>query len=202
MTLANNRNGASQAGLFTPEETGAQTSGKPARGRGSAAQDERDFVDFFMYVLTAPKLAMPGWEDSWRLIDRNGDCLLHRLIHAKEIFAEQQCTEFEAMAYISTATLAAPPSHDWYRIYAWLFCRWRPEQGKEVFREEAGRGLDSNQQEQLARLRQWIYRRQTEHIKAKAKREAALPATGVGAADPPATRGALVQGALFPMSND
>ena len=60
---------------------------------------------------------------------------LQRMVHHKEIFENQECSEFEAMLYISTVTLEHPPNHDWDVIYGWLFKRWSPEQAATIFDE-------------------------------------------------------------------
>lgn len=148
--------------LFEVEPAQAgQPSGPPA------ANESKDFVDQFMYLLTAPYMFYPPWDDIWSYQDRKSDALMHRLIQGQEIWETKQCSEYEAMIYISTATLSAPPSHDWYCIYAWLFRRWRPEQGAEVFDGHDGEKLNANQKEDLARLRSWIFKTQMNHMKAK-----------------------------------
>ena len=151
--------------LFTvePEPPKQETPAPPSR------KDTDQFVDQFMYLLTAPYMFYPPWGDIWTYEDRKNDALMHRLAHGKEIWETQQCTEYEAMVYISTATLSAPPSHDWYCIYAWLFRRWRPEQGAEIFNDREGEKLNVNQEEDLTRLRQWIFSQQMKHMKAKRK---------------------------------
>ena len=148
----------------------------------SFPKDADQFVDQFMYALTAPYMFYPPWDDIWTFQDRKNDALKYRLVHGKEIFETQQCTEYEAMIYISTATLSHPPSHDWFNIYMWLFRRWAtPEQTAEVgidIPEE----LDRGQQEDLTRLRRWIFTRQMEHMKAKRKaagKEEPVPAPEV-----------------------
>ena len=148
---------------FEPESTKQET---PAP---SSAQDSKQFVDQFMYLLTAPYMFYPPWGDIWTYQDRKNDALMHRLVHGKEIFETQQCTEYEAMIYISTATLSAPPSHGWVNIYMWLSRRWAtPEKAAEVginLPEE----LDPQEKEDLVGLRRWIYRQQMAHLKAKHK---------------------------------
>lgn len=125
--------------------------------------DADKFVEQAMYCLTAPTIAWPGWEDL--LKKHQADITLQRLAHGQEVFDTQQCTEFEAMLYLSTASLVAPMARDWAEIYGYLFCRWRPDQAKEVWGEAPQ--LDPNQQEHLVRLRRWIYRHQRLHLKKK-----------------------------------
>ena len=146
----------------SPQETPAPASFKDAK-------DADEFVDQFMYLLTAPYMFYPPWDNVWELNHNKDTAKLERLVHAREIFEAKQCTEFEAMLYISTATLAHPPSHDWFQIYMWLFNRWNPELAKEQDLLPDRPELNVNQQEDLTRLRSWIFRQQMNHMKAKRK---------------------------------
>lgn len=141
-----------------PEEQPAQ------RPRRSQAQDEQLFVDQIMYLLAGSPLGYPGYEDT---LPRKNDITLQRLIHSKEIFVEEMCTEFEAMLYLSTASLSAPMDHDWVAIYMWLFNRWKPEAAEEM--EIGVEVLDRNQVDHLNRFRRWMFRTQMNHMKAKNK---------------------------------
>lgn len=129
-------------------------------------RDQEQFVDQMMYLLTAPNISVPGYEDVWKL--HKDDATLQRLAHHREIFGNKQCTEFEAMIYISTATLIAPPEHDWAAIYFYLFHRWSPEKAKAAGFEP--RELEYPQQDHLSRLRNWIYRTQINHLRQKSGR--------------------------------
>ena len=135
----------------------------------SSPTDADQFVDQFMYLLTAPYMFYPPWDDFWTYQDRKNDALMQRLAHGQEIWDTKECTEYEAMIYISSATLVHPPSHDWFQIYMWLFNRWNPELAKEQDLQPDRPELNVNQREDLARLRQWIFTRQMEHMKAKRK---------------------------------
>jgi hypothetical protein len=131
------------------------------RPRQSGGDGEARFVDQMMYLLTAPHLGWPGWED---LLQRHKDEItMQRLLHHREIFEHQMCTEFEAMLYVSTVTMAHPITHQWAEIYMWLFRRWNPQQAQHIDIEE--RELDQSQVEDLNRLRRWIYNQQVNRIK-------------------------------------
>ena len=78
----------------------------------SFRKDADQFVDQVMYWLTTPYMTWPGWESVYEHNDNRNKALVHRLAYHKEIFETQQCTEFAAMVYVSTATMVAPPSHD------------------------------------------------------------------------------------------
>lgn len=131
------------------------------RPRRSPQQEEARFVEQMMYLLTAPQLSWPGWED---LLQRHKDQItMQRLMHHREVFEQQMCTEFEAMLYVSTVTMAHPITHQWAEIYMWLFRRWNPQQARDIDIEE--RDLDQSQVEDLNRLRRWIYNQQMNRIK-------------------------------------
>jgi hypothetical protein len=142
-----------------PEGEPRQPARRPPSFAGTAEQ--------FIYLTSGPRLSWPGWEDT--LERHNHEITLRRLAHAREIFEEEMCTEFEAMLYVSTASLAHPLSHDWVAIYGWLFSRWNPEASQEIWGQ--ARELDPNQLEELNRLRRWIFHRQMNHLKAS-RREA------------------------------
>ncbi len=111
------KRGANPAAMFeVPTEPKT-----PAPREPSEAQAERQFVDQAMYLLTAPYLAFPPWEDVWNNENHRFRAVTERMKHHQEIFLQGMCTEFEAMIYISSATLAFPPSHDWFEIYMYLF---------------------------------------------------------------------------------
>ena len=135
------------------------------RRRLSPEREEQQFVDQFMYLLTAPYIGWPGWED--QVAAQKENIVLHRFLHHKEIFEQELATELEAMTYISSASLAHPLGHEWTEIYGWLFCRWNPDEGKEIWEREIV--LERNQVEALNRLRRWLFRRQMEHLKARGR---------------------------------
>ena len=150
--------------MLIPEEPAAAPV-RPSAPSRWAPKGEQEFVDFFMYLLRAPVIVMPGWEDSFR--DRWDDVLMNRLLHGREIFGQEMCTEYEAMLYVSSATLVAPPSHDWYVIYMWLFRRWNKEAANQVGLDDVPETLNVNQQEDLAGLRHWIFKGQMLRLKEK-----------------------------------
>jgi hypothetical protein len=71
----------------------------------------------------------------------------------------ETATDYEAMIYLHTASLAVPFSEEWYNIYSFLFSKYHSEQAKAigVYREK----ITEQEQRELSRLRQWIYKQQT-----------------------------------------
>ncbi len=137
-----------------PDEGGSD----PARDR---RQDRDAFVDQFMYLLTAPMVSMPGWEDTVSM--HKDDITMQRLAHGREIFEQEMCTEYEAMLYVSSVSLDRPMRHEGIAIYAWLFRRWRPDAADDIGWED--RDLDPTEADLLNQLRRWIFRIQMNRLK-------------------------------------
>ena len=128
--------------------------------------DAEQFVTRMMFLLTAPYIGYPGWGDEPSFWERHKERITFDRFaqHMKDPETEL-ATEYEAMLYLSSASLAAPMSHDWGQVYFYLFTRIFPEQAKEIGNEVTE--LDPGQREDLARLRAWIFRVQMSHVKAK-----------------------------------
>ncbi|MDZ4231863.1 MAG: hypothetical protein U1C72_01270, partial [Candidatus Pacearchaeota archaeon] len=136
----------------------------PSPPRASPRQEEQDFVNQFMYWLTAPVILFPGWEDSYK--DQVPEAKMRRLAHYEEIWRDKVCTEYEAMLYISSASLVRVPSHHWTQIQLWLFNRCMPEAAKVNGLDDV-KDLRGSDKEDLLSLRRWIYAQQVKHLKAK-----------------------------------
>lgn len=146
-------------------EAAPEVSPEPASTWAPKGEDE--FVGFFMYMLTAPLIVYPGWEESFK--DRWDEVVMSRLLHGRQVFAERICTEYEAMLYVSSATQVAPLEHDWFQIYMWLFARWKPDVAEEHDLKPDRAELNAQQQEKLAGLRAWIFKSQLQRLKEKGK---------------------------------
>lgn len=148
-------------------QQGGKKSPAPRQKIASPKREEQEFVDQVMYWLTAPYVTWPGYEDIYSKGNRD-KALVYRLAQHEEIHREKACTEFEAMLYISTATLVAPPSHAWYSIYMWLFNKCMPEQAEANGLDDV-KELEGSYREELMGLRRWIYKTQMLHLKQKSK---------------------------------
>lgn len=154
--------------------------------RRTARPTEGDkFVEQVMYCLTAPMVGWPGWEDLLR--QHKAEISLRRLALVQQVYKEQMATEYEAMLYLSTASLAHPMPRDWAEVYQHLFYRWNREKAEELGLDNPK--LNPNQVEDLNRLRQWLFRRQVEHLRGKL-REGPVP-------EPPKEPAAEVQQLAF-----
>ena len=132
---------------------------------------ERDMVETIIYCLSAPYMYMPPWQDIWMVNDNKTTAQLQRFAHAGEISETEMCTEFEAMLYISTATLESPPSYHWTQVYMYLFRRHFGGEKADEMELGAPAELDLTEQDLLAGLRRWIFSKQVARMKAKQKGE-------------------------------
>jgi len=79
-----------------------------------------------------------------------------------EPFSET-ATDYEAMVYLHTASLALPLSREWYNIYTYLFSKYHPEKAKEI--EVHTERISELEERELSQLKKWIYRQQMEKKK-------------------------------------
>lgn len=122
---------------------------------------EREFVEHFLYVFKAPVITWPGYEE---LAKGHRDRITtYRLAGVKDI-QEKKATDYEAMLYVSTASLAVPLDHDWVKLYTRLFREFYGSEKSDYIgiTEEK---VYENELHQLYRLKSWIYKRQMEHLK-------------------------------------
>ena len=131
----------------------------------------RDPVETVMYCLTVPYMYYPPWEDIWTVNDNKTTATIQRFAHAGEISETEICTEFQAMLYISTATLESPPSYHWTQVYMYLFRRHFGGEKADEMELGAPAELDLTEQDLLAGLRRWIFSKQVARMKAKQKGE-------------------------------
>lgn len=78
-------------------------------------------------------------------------------IHLERLLnSEDSATDYEAMVYLHTASLAMPLSREWYNIYTFLFSNYHSKQAKAigVHREQ----ITELEQREFTRLKKWIYR--------------------------------------------
>ena len=115
-------------------------------------------------ALTDPIIVFPGgWGDSlpdWIKPAITLERFIENIKHSRG--EEPTGTDAEAMAYLSTASLTQSIDHDWTHIYLYLgtitMCRHKKVEMPDDIKVES---LDRNQQEDLARLKRWIYDRRT-----------------------------------------
>lgn len=164
--MANKKKPVAPALFDVPE--GQAASRPPVKGN----EPERDTVETIMYCLTAPYMYYPPWEDIWKVNDNRTTATFQRFARAREISETEMCTEFEAMLYISTATLENPPSYHWTQVYMYLFRRHFGAEKADDMELGAPAELDLAEQGLLAGLRRWIFNKRVAHMKAKQKGEA------------------------------
>lgn len=143
-------------------------------------------------VFCDPIIVMPGgWGDSlpeWI----KGAITLERLIENIESFKRgaMTATDAEACAYLFTASLTAPISHDWSQIYLYVttkvYERYRAKDSGVTMPEDIRvTELTRDQQYDLAQLKGWIYDRRERQRKERARDQRKESKAGEEAAAPP-----------------
>jgi hypothetical protein len=104
--------------------------------------------------LLAPIIAYKGWEDVVTGEMKNR-IQMERLASP----SSETATDFEAMVYLHTASLATPLSREMTNVYSYLFSKYHTEQAKGigVYTEK----ISEMEQRELVKLKKWIYCKQT-----------------------------------------
>ncbi len=115
-------------------------------------------------VFTDPILVFPGgWGDTLPDWLKNAITLERLVMNMRELKGEEMTgTDAEACAYLMSAALSFPFDHDWTKIYLYVagkVCRQHKQ--TQVPEDILVESLDSDQMQDLARLKEWIYRRRT-----------------------------------------
>lgn len=131
-----------------------------------------DHLEQLIFALTAPIVGHRGWEDQITE-ELKQDIRLARLAQViKKEWEEGLATEEEALAYVMTASLAAPFSREWYDIYVWLFNRYCERKKIELPEDlKSERELDGMEKDLLRDLRAWIRKQQLKAWRGRRKRE-------------------------------
>lgn len=103
----------------------------------------------------APIIAYIGWEDIVT-DDMKNRIQMERLANP----LMETATDYEAMVYLHTASLATPLSTEMTNVYSYLFSKYYAKQAKGigVYTER----ISELEQRELLRLKKWIYEKQTQ----------------------------------------
>jgi hypothetical protein len=117
-------------------------------------------------ALTDPIIVFPGgWGDTLPEWLRTSITLERLVMNMKALKGEEMTgTDAEACAYLMTASLTQPMDHDWAQIYLYIagkVCRqWKKvELPSDIVVDK----IDNYKEQELARLKAWIYETRTKH---------------------------------------
>jgi hypothetical protein len=118
--------------------------------------------------LTYPTIAFKGQEENYPEPLRN-ELKIIRMLHRMEKPEEfkNQAHDFEAMGYLSTASLSFPPNRDWSEIFSYLthkYLLWKkiPNPPQPLVEK-----LSPQQEDMLTKLKTWIRNQQKEALRNK-----------------------------------
>lgn len=124
--------------------------------------------DTLVFALTAPVIGSPMWADIITK-DQMANVKIERL---KAVMKGEYdtATDYEALLYLSTASLDTPLSTCFFHIYCHLFKKHYPD--KSDFLSEHDTQLDKFvEPSELKRLKDWIFRKQKQHLKERENME-------------------------------
>jgi len=105
-----------------------------------------------------------GWGETLPEWLKNAITLERLTMNMRALKGEKMTgTDAEACAYLYTASLTQPMSHDWGQIYLYIATQTYRRWGKsEMPSDIAVDKLDDEQMRDLKRLKDWLYQRRTE----------------------------------------
>jgi len=104
--------------------------------------------------IFAPIIAFTGWEDVVTE-DMKTKIQMERLANP----LIETATDYEAMVYLHTASLATPLSTEMTNVYSYLFSKYHGEQAKRI--GVYSDNITEMEQRELSKLKKWIYDKQT-----------------------------------------
>lgn len=130
-------------------------------GEGTVEQREKGlkmFMQLFEALMERPIIGHTAWADTITT-EQKARIKVERLKQISEANGQKidAATDYEAMVYLSTASLSAPLSSMWTRIYMYLFKKFYPEKSDFIPDYEA-KLHDYTDMPQLIRLKRWLYK--------------------------------------------
>lgn len=134
----------------------------------ASSNQEKKFVNTMMYMMVAPTIVAPGYEDMITK-DLKSKAQLYRMT-AQQNVEQERCSDFDAMLYLMTISYLQPLTHSWKKIYQHLFLKYYdinqidtdPEKQNWIRRDAE---LGEEELHSLHKLQRWIFKRQMEHIR-------------------------------------
>ena len=121
-------------------------------------------------AICDPVIVFPGgWGDTLPDWLKNAVTLERLIENMKVIKGEEMTgTDAEACAYLYTASLTQPLDHDWAQIYLYITTKVyekqrTPQSGVTMPEDIRVESLTSNQEDDLNRLKRWLYERRVKH---------------------------------------
>ena len=157
---------------FNMEETPQEVEKVDPPKKPMSGKEKREFNKFskmLMYGLQAPMVfSAGGWGEDFPK-DKIEMASILRLASCSKCFDEEMSTKYDAMCYLNTASMEAPFTHQWYKIYMHTFREAAPDMWKTLIEGdkwiERDAELEQNEVESLNRLRRWIFKCQLRNLK-------------------------------------
>lgn len=120
------------------------------------------------HCILAPFIVPPQYADEQIPENIRARIMEERLLNKDK----EEGTDTEVMYYISKASLMAPLSHIWYNIYMKLFYNFAESMKIDVSNiTDKNVVLGINENEELTKIKKWIYQSQKKHLKRKLRRK-------------------------------
>ncbi len=113
-----------------------------------------------LYLISAPIIAVPGYENNVT-DDMKQKYQFEAKLNIKEIFEKEEAPDYHALLQLSQSSLSLAPSHTFIKIQLQLTKKFFAEKCNFVKEEK----LELNEEQELLKLKKWIFKKQIEHLK-------------------------------------
>lgn len=122
-------------------------------------KSQKMFMQLFEALCDRPIIGHTMWADSITT-EQKARIKIERMKQIAQAKGEKitEATDYEAMVYVMTASLAIPLDRWWFNIYAFLFHKFYPDKANEIFEPYQGQKLEMIEERDLIRLKQWLYK--------------------------------------------
>ena len=124
----------------------------------------KEFELATLYSVCTPIIVTPGAEDDV-YDDMKEKYKLEAIIHIKEIFEKEEAPDYHALLWLSFASLTAAPSVIFGKIQIQLTKKFFADKTDFIAEEK----LEPYEENELLKLKKWIFKKQIENLKQKNK---------------------------------
>jgi hypothetical protein len=130
--------------------------------------DEKRFGLELGYTLSCPIICVPSYEDSVTK-EQKEQYRLEAMLHIREIFEKEEAPDYHAMIYLSHVSLMKPLGRTMTNVYLQLGRNYFKQLKEDEQITKTVHEWEDVEKQELTKLKQWIFKKQIEHLKSKSK---------------------------------
>jgi len=128
--------------------------------------EEKRFALEFSYTISCPIITMVGYEDSLTK-DQKSKYQIEAMLNIQNTLEKEEAPDYHVMIYLSQVSLVKPLGRLWTNIYLTLGRKYFKELKDDAKITEIVHDLEEDEQRELTKIKQWVFKKQIELIKSK-----------------------------------